>query len=290
MDPLMRSYGQQPGKERWRDERRDSALGDLLRSSAQPRELISRTKLEYLVASAPPAKAAWWAGLAVTTVRPLRYAVALSLVLGLCVGTLAVMPAQSDQVGTIVLSSLPAAWQVGGSAFEEVRSAADQRFQALGVPQGALYVWTAARQGRDELAFIMLGVEPGVARQFYEGLSRDYPALGPFKADYQPINSGQYGSKLNELLVQLAGQGQRDRLSDTELKKRALLTCGAAGLTDVEATVKHLPDGKIVIEVEATLQLNMDGHSREDLEAAGLDEALLGTETYQRLLNELALP
>ena len=155
----MRNYGHQSGKERWRDERRDSALGDLLRSSGEPRELISWTKVEFLVASAPPAKTAWWAGLAPDDVRPLRLPWRSARARA-GVGTLAMLPAQSDQVGTLVLSSLPSAWQVGGSAFEEVTDAAMQRFTALNVAQGELFVMTGARSGRDELAFAMLGVEP----------------------------------------------------------------------------------------------------------------------------------
>jgi hypothetical protein len=70
-----------------------------------------------------------------------------------------------------------------------------------------------------------------------------------------------------------------------------LRSLAAAGFGVEDVRIDRRADGKIVIEVEASLQVTVEmGRTQEELEAAGLSEELVGEENFQRLLTELAAP
>jgi hypothetical protein len=267
-----------------------SNLRALLQTAEAGRQVLPWQQVEQLVAAAAPAHVPWYAPLIAPAARPLRFAAVTLTLLVCCIGVLAAVPAQSDQVGTLVLSRLPSGWEVGSPAFTEAKLAAQQHFDQLGVPQGELYVMVGDRRGHGQLAFALLGAGRTQAKEFYEDLSAAYPALAAFQVDYQPIDSGRYGSMLNELLVKLSSTSQVAQHNDVELRAAVLRALKHSGLSDIDVTVKRNADGSVVIDVEATLEITVDGHSPEEMEAQGLSEDLLGPQLYQQLLKELELP
>ena len=85
----------------WQGElKRDDALGELLREAAGP-EILPWSRLEQLVAAAPPARVPWY-GFMTTPARSARFAMGTAATLVLGTGLLAVVPAEADNVGTIV--------------------------------------------------------------------------------------------------------------------------------------------------------------------------------------------
>jgi hypothetical protein len=278
---------QGPGNE---EQRRDERLGALLAMAYPDSDVLPWQRIVDLVEAAPPVRRIWYDALLGAPLRPLRYAsLAVCLIAG-TVGTLAALPAQSDQVGTLLLTKLPSAWQADGTIFEEVQQAAQGQFNQLGLPESELYVMVTARDGRDELTFAMLGADTAAAERFYSQFSTDYPALAAFKPEYKTINSGRVGSRLNELLLQLTTSGELNRGDDNALRSAVLKALGDSELQVDAVRIDRQADGRVVINVEASIEISVDGHSREEMEAQGLTEELLGSESYQQLLSELALP
>lgn len=271
---------------------RDLALGRLLANADSSRELLSWRAVGRLVAEAPLVRVPWHAALTRAGGRPLRYAVALGMLLLMGTGLLAVAPAQSDQIGTLILTKLPSAWQVDGPAFAEVRNHADAKFAALGIPQAEMFVVVGERDGRDELAFVMLGVDRGSAEEFLAAVTNAYPALDAFDAGFSPLNTGRFGSRLNELVYHLTHAGNTVTSDDETLKVFVLKTLAELGFRDVEnISIERRDDGKIVITIDAALELSVErGRTQEELSAAGLSEELLGSSEFQRLLDYVAVP
>jgi len=267
-----------------------SSLRDLLHAAETGRPVLPWQQVEQLVATAPPVRVPWYAPLVTPAARPLRFAAATLTLLVCCVAVLAAVPAQSDQVGTLVLSRLPSGWEVGSPAFEEAKLAAQQQFSQLAVPQGELVTLVSDRHGQQVLTFALLGAGRAQAREFYTDFSTAYPALAAYQADFEPIDSGRYGSALNELLVRITTAGGSARQSDSELTAAVLRAMRDSGLTDIGVTIKRNADGSVTVEIEATLRISVSGHSPEELEAQGLSEDLLGPQLYQQLLKELELP
>jgi len=274
------------------DPRRDPDLGRLLAAAERTEGMAPWSAVEQLVADAPPRRASWWESLVNSGTRQLRYAVGTAMMLILGTGVLAVMPAQSDQVGTLVLTKLPSAWDVDGDAYAEVKSVAQQRFTDLGIPQGDLFMVVGERSGRDELAFAMIGVDAAKAQSFFDGLSSSYPALDAFDADYVAINSDRFQNRLNEILYRVSHRGGLGDLDDNNLRAFVIKALNNSGFADVRnVSIERTPDGRIIIKVEATLDIAVEsGRLQEDLEAAGLSRELLGNEAFQQLLNELDTP
>jgi len=271
--------------------RPDAELGGLLRAAGEPPELMPWSRVEQLVASAPPVKVPWWSNWAVPVVRQLRYALALFIVLGVGVGTLAMMPAHSDFVGTLVLTEMPNTWSPDGPAFNEVRSAAEARFAELAHPQSELYVMVGERAGRDELAFVLMGLPEEAAQGFISELQEKYPALSAFETDYQSIDAGRFGSRLNELAYSISHRGALEQLPVNELKSHVLKSLGNSGFGVENIEISRRADGTIVIEVEASIEVAVEmGRTQEDLADFGLSEKLVGSENYQRLVSEVAAP
>lgn len=266
-----------------------SRLGELLQAAENSAEVLPWCEVERLVATAQPVRQPWFTALSAPA-RPLRFATSMLALVVCSTIVLAALPAQSDQVGTLVVSKLPSGWQVGSPAYEEVKLDAQRSFSQLSIPQGELYLMIGARSGRDQLAFAMLGADQAQAQAYYAQLCQAYPALAAYSADYEPIDSGRYGSLLNELLVKLGNAGQASAPDDAELKAAVLKTLKGSGLSEIDVAVKRAADGSVLIEVEATLQISVNGHTREEMEAQGLSEELLGSEAYRQLLSELGLP
>ncbi|MBN2083148.1 hypothetical protein JW859_13200 [bacterium] len=266
-------------------------LGGLLRAAAEPPELMPWSRVEQLVASAPPVKVPWWSTWAIPVARQLRYALALFMVVGLSAGTLAMMPAHSDFVGTLVLTEMPTTWSPDGPALNEVRSVAETRFAELAHPQSELYIMVGERAGRDELAFVLMGVPEHAARGFIDELQGKYPALSAFATDYSPIESGRFGSRLNELAYSISHRGALEQLPVNELKSHVLKSLGNSGFGVENIEISRRVDGTIVIEVEASIEVAVEmGRTQEELADFGLSKELVGSENYQRLVSEVAAP
>ncbi len=60
-----------------------------------------------------------------------------------------------------------------------------------------------------------------------------------------------------------------------------------AGFDDVKITLTRSEDGTIVIEMDAVMRFAVQGHTQEELEAAGINDQLLGRELYEQLLDQL---
>jgi len=273
---------------------RDPDLAATLRMLEPPAGLLSWSEVERIVADAPPVRVSWadrlgLGAFATAGWRQLRYAVAVLLLLGVGTGVLAIVPAQSDQVGTLVLTRLPVAWQVGGVAFSEVEREAQSRFAALGIPQSSLYLKVGPRDGLDDLGFALVGVDKAQAERFFGVLAKEYPALAAFPAEYVPIDSGRFGSRLNELFVTLLHRSEAGPLDKDALKLHVLKALREAGFRDIRITVRLAPDGTTVVDVDARMSFSVKGRTQEDLQAAGVDEKLLGPEAYEQLLGELGL-
>jgi len=263
-------------------------LLDLLDSAAEP---LPWSAVAQIVSQAPQAKAPWWMLHANQGVRQFRYALATLALVILGTGVLAIMPAHSDQVGTLVLTKLPSSWAAEGQVFTEAKETASRLFAGLAVPQSDLSIIIGERAGRDELAFVLMGIDQEAARGFLESLYDASPALAAFGAEYTVIDSGRFGNRLNELAYSVSHGGALERLSDEELTAHILRSLSQAGFGVENVKIERRDDGKIIIEVDASLKVTVEmGRTQEDLEAAGLSEALVGEENFQRLLSEVATP
>jgi len=263
-------------------------LLEMLDSAGEP---LPWSAVERLVVEAPAIKAPWWAVHVTHGVRQLRYAMA-ALVLALCgVGVLTALPAHSDQVGVLVLTKLPSSWAGEGQVLTEAKAAANQLFDRLDVPQSNLSIIIGERAGRDELAFVLMGIDRPTAENFMLSLYEASPALAAFGADYAPIDSGRFGSRLNELAYSVSHGGSLERLTDDELTAHVLHSLADAGFGVANVSIDRRADGTIIIEVEASLTVTVEmGRTQEELEAAGLSRELVGEDNFQRLLNEVAAP
>jgi hypothetical protein len=280
--------GRGSGEQNMRPHPELGRLLDLLDSTAEP---LPWSDVQRVVAQAPPVRAPWWTIHVYHGARRLRYAMAALALLVFGTGVLAVMPAHSDQVGTLVLTKLPSAWSTGDQVFNEAKDTASRLFNELGVPQSNLSIIIGERAGRDELAFVLMGVDRTAAQGFMNSLCDASPALAAFTAEYSTIDCGRFGSRLNELAYSVSHGGALERLSDEELTAHVLRSLSQAGFGVEKVSIKRQDDGKIIIEVDASLKVTVEmGRTQEDLEAAGLSSELVGEDNFQRLLDEVANP
>ena len=269
---------------------RDLRLAALLKLDAPEDEILPWHKVEALVASAPPVKATVFALFerSFTAVpRQLRYALATLLLMGLGGGVLSVTPAQSDFVGTIVVTELPAAFAVGSPAFNEVEAAAQSKFAKLALPQSQIYIKVGPGIGRDQLAIAMVGADRRQAEGLYNELRADYPALAAFKADYAPIASDRYSSMLAQLISGVTRQAGVSPLDDNALKLYVLKALSDAGFKDIKIEIVRREDGTTCIEVDARMSIAVKGRVQEEMMDSERYKRLLGSEAYRQLLSEL---
>ncbi len=268
------------------DLRRDESLRTLLSALEPQHEVMPFSQAMSLIATAPPVKETWLSRL-LAQPQPARWAMA-PLTLALAVGVLWAMPAQSDYVGTVVMAQLPSNWQADGPELAEVNTLARETFAALAVPQSEYYMLAGERAGRDSLSFVLIGLDTAQAESLFDTLSSHYPALAAFPADYSPVDSQRFGrSKLSELYVRLTQAGQAPEAPD-QLRTYVLQALQDAGLKDIAIEIHRTAEGRVVIEVDAAMNIAVDGRTQDELAAAGLGPELLGEGAYRELVGQLA--
>jgi hypothetical protein len=265
---------------------RDPQVALLLSQLAPQHDLLPWSAVERLVASAPPVRSTWLDTLVLNSARPLRYGLATLLLLGFGTGLLAMMPAQSDVVGTTVLTELPGIWPVGSPEFGEVETAAQTLFNSLALPQGDMFIKVGPANGRQELAFALLGVSQAQAQQFYGALAGKFPALRVIKPEYSAIDTDRVGSRLNELVLGVIKPSELKRLSSGELKGYLLKSLKQCGFDDIKIKVYRGADGTTYIEVDARMKFAVTGRTQEELERSGLTQQVLGGKAYRELLQQ----
>lgn len=241
---------------------RDERIGALLRESAPQTELLSREQLSALVASAPPAKQAWYA-LLLKSPAPLRYALAPFALLFMLSIALSVVPAQSMQVGTMVYTMLPTDWERSSTAFAEVQAQSVREFAGLSLPQGVLHIFTAELAGRDQLVFTLVDADRVAAESFMQRLNARYPMLEAFRQDYVDMQTSPGGSRLAQL-VQQVQHGARQGLDETQLARQVLGALHSAGLTGLDVSYETLADGSRVVRIEGEFSMQIQGHLQEE--------------------------
>jgi hypothetical protein len=270
------------------DLQRDERLGALLRDAQPAPGLLSWRQVEQLVPAAPPPRRPWFDTL-LHAPAPLRYAMAPLLLALVSAGTLWVMPAQSEQVGTMVVTTLPVAWTADNAALAEVQQSAQREFSALKLNQGSLQMLTAERAGQDRLVFTMLEARRAQAEQVVGRLEAQYPALAAYTPEYVDVTADPQANRLAELVEKVrTGVGRQP--DQSKVASQVLKALHAAGLSDVDVQVKPQPDGSVVVEIAATYSMKLRGHTQEELAAAGLDADTLGAKRYQQLLEQLGAP
>jgi hypothetical protein len=268
------------------DPPRDSGLRSVLYTLEPQQEVMSFSRAIDLIESAPPVRETWLSRLSAHP-QPVRWAAA-PLVLLISLGVLWAIPAQSEYVGTVVLTDLPSNWQAGGPELTEVNTAARGEFEKLDIPQAEYYMLAGERAGRDSLTFVLIGADQQQAEALVSKLCGEFPALAAFPADYTPVDSQRYGrSKLSELYVRLTQAGAAPADAD-QLRAHVLQAVQDAGLTDIDIQIHRTPEGRVVIEVDAAMSIAVEGRTQEELAAAGITPAVLGDSAYQELLKQLA--
>jgi hypothetical protein len=136
-----------------------------------------------------------------------------------------------------------------------------------------------------------MGIDKPAAEQYMQSLYEASPALAAFGAELSPIDSGRFGSRLNELAYSVSHGGSLEQLTDDELTAHVLHSLADAGFGVDSLSISRRADGTIIIEVDASLTVTVEmGRTQEELEATGLRPELVGEENFQRLLSEVATP
>jgi hypothetical protein len=267
---------------------RSDKLAALLTSAAPETDLLSWQAVHAIVRSAPPVHSAWYERFLYGGARQLRYGLASVLAFGFGTGLLAMLPAQSDLAGTLVVTDMPSAWTTGSVEMQQFEAGARESFAALKLPQAELYVLDVARSGqRPELALAMLNVPDSDARAFHTQLAARYPALTAFPAQFEAIDTDIAGSRLNELFLKLTNPDALTGAGDDEIRGRVLSALGQMGLVPTRVETRRLPDGTIVVEIDAQMSISVGDQSTDKLESIGLSRETLGDAAYTRLLMEL---
>jgi hypothetical protein len=265
--------------------RRSEGLGRLLREAATP-EVLPWSRVEAIVASAPPARASFLSLLFATS-QPMRLAGSLAAAVILGVSALAVIPAQAVHIGTIISAQLPKAWTPGSPQITDFKAAAQERFSALGLPGSQMYLLNVAHDnGQPELAVVLQNVDSAAATSYYDALAADYPALRAkgLARRVEDVDGDSPGSLLS---VALAGALQPARLSgmdESDARIAVLKAIDGMGLTPTEVETERRPDGTLVIRISADMQIQVEGHTQEDLNNRGLSSETLGQSGFKQLL------
>lgn len=269
--------------------KRNEELGALLSELDPQQELTSWSRVEELVAQAPPVRVSLWQHL--TQGRPqrvLRHSVAMLIVLLIGTGVLAVMPAHSDYVGTLALTQLPSGWEPGSATFEQVKHDARAQFNAMGIPQSEMFMVVGERAGRDELAFALVGLNTEQAQEYLDGLAGVYPALAPYPATLEDITRQQFENRLAQVAYHVGLSSKEVRSNDTQLGRTILTALDNSGFGDVaNVEIRREADGRIIIEIETELEVPVRGISQEDLVESGMSRELLGEANFNDLLSEI---
>jgi hypothetical protein len=262
--------------------RRSEALGRLLREANSP-EVLPWQRIEAIVAAAPPARVPWHAVL--TAPQSMRYALGGAMALVLVTGTLAVIPAQAEHVATIISAQMPSAWQPGSDEMSQLKVEANSRFEALALPASELYILnTQQSNGRPELAMVMQNVDAQQASALYDGLAGKFPALAAYEPKIEAVEGDSAGSLLAELFSRIARPDQMSGMSTDEARIHVLEALSGMGLTPTEVKATRAEDGTLIIDISAQMQIQVKGHTQEELRSVGLSRETLGENGFKELL------
>jgi len=264
--------------------RRSPQLARLLRE-AQPPEVLPWARAVDLIAAAPPARASIFDLLGAN--QTLRFASGLAACLVVLAGALAVLPAQARHVGTVISTQLPAAWKPGSAQVAEFKTAAQQRFGALGLPDSQLYLLSVAHDnGQPELAVVLQNVDSADAEAFYNDLAKSYPALAAdsLQRRIEDVDGESPGSLLSVALAGALAPSHLSRLSEGDARIAVLKAIDSMGLTPTEVSTSRRSDGTLVVNISADMQIPVVGHTQEDLNRRGLSRDTLGERGFEELL------
>jgi hypothetical protein len=245
--------------------KRSDRLAQLLREAEAP-EVLPWSRAVAIVESAPAARAPFFS--LPRLAQPMRLAGGFAAALVLATGTLAVIPAQADHVGTIISTQLPSAWTASSEQMAEFKREANRQFGELGLPGSQLYVLNVAEaNGRPELAVVIQNVETSQARAFYAGLADKYPALDSesFEPRVEDIEGESPGSVLSTVVAGMLQPAQLRGLSEAEARVHVLKALSGMGLTPTEVRTSRRADGTLVIEIDAQMEVPVQGHMQDDL-------------------------
>ncbi len=275
------------------DAARDALWRELLLSAEAPAEQIEQIlpwqRVMALVDSAPPAKASWADLVFGRVARQARFALAGVALAVVGAGSLAVMPAQSDQIGTVVLAKVPLTWKSGGAELAEVQAAAESSFSKLNAgDQADMYFLPLKSENNDAhptLAIAFLNVESEQAEQVFNGLAERYPGLRTGEPEFRDIQSQVFESRLQELLAGLREPGSYSGMGEAQIRSEVLRQLRSAGLSPDSISISRTADGGLKIEISASMDINVaGGHMQETLDQIGLGPELLGSEAYEQLM------
>lgn len=271
---------------------RDARLGSLLSSAIDEGMRgsgpLAWDKVALLIASAPPVEVSWYTRFIHSGARPMRYALAGMMMLALGTGTLAVIPAHSDIAGTVVLTDLPSAWKAGSAEVQDFEQGAQTLFARHAPQQAELAVLDVQQPGgAPSLALSMLHVDPQQAQAIFSQLAENYPALSAYEPRFVPVAGWAPRSLLSQAFMRLSQPQELAALSDNELRAKVLGALKSVGLEPLSIEVQRQADGSVVIEIDAAMQIAVEGRTQEELNAAGLSRDALGEQAYSRLLEEL---
>lgn len=271
---------------------RDALWRDLLLSAEAPAsqldQILPWNKVLHLVDRAPAERVAWPDLVFGRVSRQARFALAAVAMAFVGAGSLAVMPAQSDQIGTVVLAKVPVAWQAGGPELAEVQAAAESRFSSLSLSDQAdmyfLPLKAAENETHPTLAIAFLNVEANQAEQLFDGLAEQYPGLRSGEPKFKDIQSQVFENRLQELLGGLREPGRFRGLGEAQIRSEVLRQLRGAGLSPDSINVQRTPEGGLRIEISASMDINVDsGHVQEALDQIGLSREILGDEAFEQL-------
>lgn len=263
---------------------------ELLRSCEPSPELMSWNQVVSLVESAPPVHVPWFMEFLSGNQRQLRFAAAPLLVLVL-IGGMWVMPAQSLNIGTTVISDLPGDWTHSSPQFQELNAVCRASFDELALPQTNMKLMVVPEGASQKMVMVLSGVNAQQTSKFYGSLQERFPALAAMEHELHPIETKTHENLLADMTARIGGMKQVEGLSDNQLKLHVKNILDEAGFTNVKLTVSRSASGKVLIDVEADFENrgNQSELTIDDLNNAGYDRDSLGSETYEILLDEMGV-
>jgi hypothetical protein len=263
---------------------------ELLRSCDPSPELMSWNQVVSLVESAPPVRVPWYMEILSANQRQLRFAAAPLLVLVL-IGGMWVMPAQSLNIGTTVISNLPGDWSYNSPQFQELNTVSRSSFDELALPQTNMQLMVMPEGASQKLVMVLSGLDEAQTANFYGKLQERFPALAAMEHELYPIETKKHENLLADMTAKIGGMKQVEGLSDNQLKLHVKDILDEAGFTNVKLTVSRSTGGKVLIDVEADFDAkgNQSELSISDFHDAGYDRDTLGSETYEILLEEFGV-
>ena len=259
---------------------------ELLRSSDPADGMMSWNQIVSLVENAPPVHVPWYLEFLGNYQRQLRFAAA-PLMIMLLIGGMWAMPAQSLNVGTTVISDLPADWTYNSPQFQELNTASRADFSELELPQSSMRLLLMPKDESQRLVMVLSGVSKAQAGTFYSSLQQQFPVLAAMNHELYPIETTMHENLLADVTARFGEMKQVEGLNDNQLSLLVKNMLDESGFTNVKLSVNRAASGRVQIEVLA----DYDGTgsqselSLDELEEAGYDETSLGKDAYNTLNN-----